>query len=252
MEKIFNRLDKFGRIHHRYLNDINKFKALNAYCKQNNDLTEIAEGDLCWFVDKNEVILFMMHPYRCNRLPTKEYLKKSVHEKSILLLSDILNLEYKDLIYIIELKRGHGDVYKALKKLISLLEEKIPNRYWIDAFSPSLLRIIKKISPSVPTSLHTRLGVYGKYVIRTTFEFPSLDLLNIYKLNQADAITISYKYSPARFLKPFGAKINEINKHVILSGKKLIFGGVEKEELFYEVEESCALAAYSKFNKDFI
>ena len=71
-----------------------------------------------------------------------------------------------------------------------------------------------------------------------------------FNLDQADAITVTYKYSPARFLKGIGATIDGIHSSLAHAGKFLILGGVDNQEVFDEAESSSAVAAYVKWKLD--
>ncbi len=250
MSIVFKKLNPFGRIHHGYLNNIEYLKSLLTHCGKYSDFVEIAEGDVCWLEEDGKVNLVMMHPKIFNNLPSIAEFKDAIQRKKLITLDEILELDLTRIILILELKNGYGNLNLVIKSLVNKLEKKISGRYWIDAFSPNILKIVKKYGPNVATSLHTRLGVYGQYVVRTTFDFPYISFLNIYKLSFVDTITISYKYSPAKIFKIINNDINFVNRHVVLSGKNLIFGGVDDFETFSKIKETNAIAAYLKFNKE--
>lgn len=230
---------------------MNKLSALTTHTNRYNDYIEIAEGDLCWYEKGSTILLFFQHPSSFNRLPPLNSIEDGLKRKQIVPFESVLDDKFKDLTLLIELKSGIGNTYKALDKLISTLEEKAPNRYWIDTFSPELLKIVKEINQSTPTSLHTRLGVYGRYVIKTVWNPPFIGLLHINNMHQVDAVTVTYKYCPAKYLKSFGAKIDRIHNQVFKSQKKLIFGGIDNDVIFNEVKDSSAIAAYIKYSSLF-
>ena len=242
---------RFGRIHHGFSNDRKKLSTLLTHCNNYHDFREIAEGDLCWIEDQNEIILYLRHPYFGNRLPTKEAVRKGIACGKIVTLEDILDEKFKSLCFIVELKNGTGNLKRVFEKLLFLLETRAKGRYWIDTFSTTYLKLIKSIDPKIPTSLHTRIGVYGKFVIKTAFETPYILPINLYKIDYADIITITYKYSPASFLHKFGYTVNGINRYVFEAGKELVFGGVGSDKVFDIIRESNALGAYLKYNKKF-
>ena len=241
---------KFGRIHHGFLNDIKLLKALETHCRGESEYAEIAEGDICWLVEGDDVELFFMHPSKLNTLPSRKEIRAGIEEGTIPTLSDALHSDFGRLNLIIELKCGYGPKRPAVEKMLEMLEDGAGSRYWIDTFSPRLLAMVKEISPKSPTSLHTRLGVYGRYVVRTSYEFPFMWFRSVYGLDQADAITVTYKYSPAKYLKKWGKTIDEIHRHVFKAGKQLVFGGIENQEFFDEIGKSKAIAAYRKYGKE--
>ncbi len=243
---------KFGRIHHRFLNDLQKLSALLTHCDNDENYHEIAEGDLCWYEKHTgEMVLFMNHPLSFNRLPSYDRIEERLRAGNITSLADVLDADFGDIILAIELKRGMGDSFRAIEQAVELLEEKAKNRYWIDSFSPDLLRMVKSVNPSTPTSLHTRYGVYGKYVVINSWIPPFFGLLNLYQLEHVDAITVTRQYLPARFFRACGVETNHLYRHVIGSGKKLLFGGLTTEKTFLEVQASSAIAGYKKWGTEF-
>ena len=91
-------------------------------------------------------------------------------EGVVVRLEDVLDQRFSTIPFVIELKTGKGNTTRALEFILDRLEHSAHGRYWVDSFSPELLAEVKKISPGTPTSLHTRLGVYGPVFVRTSFE----------------------------------------------------------------------------------
>lgn len=240
--------DGFGRIHHGFLNNLDWLRALTTHVGM-DEYVEIAEGDVCWLVEGGEVQLFFMHPSLTYRLPKPAEIRAAIARGELPTLEDVLASEFSALPLIVELKTGHGSRRQALAKLLSELEDKAAGRYWIDTFHPGHLALVKELSPKSPTSLHSRLGVYGRRIWRTTYEFPNVSLMNLYRLPQVDAVTITYKNSPALLFRSVGATIDGVHKHVHLAGKELVFGGIQSEVGFQAVARSKARAAYMKWDK---
>ncbi len=249
MFEILDQTGTFGRVHHRFLNDREKLLALRSHCSRHQGYSEIAEGDVCWLEDNGSFDFFMMHPPPFNRLPAAETIRKVSASGEISTLRSLLDEDVDQLLFMIEIKVGTGSTRGAMEALLKLLQSRIPGRYCLDCFSPSVLKMIKEISPSTATSLHTRLGVYGRFVVKTAFEMLPFLPLDLYRLSSADAITVTYKYSPARYLRALGATVDSVHRHVRDAGKRLIFGGVETESVLRDVEDSSATAAYPKFCK---
>ena len=245
---IFTQLPGFGRIHHRFLNDLSLLAELAKNPFTDPEFTDLAEGDLCWYIDGTTVHAVMLHPSNLNRIPEIDQIHEDLRRGKILRLEDILDEDFRNVPLVVELKTGKGDTKRALEHVLSLLEEKAQGRYWVDSFSPALLASVKAISPATPTSLHTRLGVYGSIIIKTNFEILPLTPTLVSRLPQADAITVTYKYSPARYLKRLGVTVDSIHRRIIQEGKRLVLGGIDSKEVFDEVRHSLAVAAYVKWS----
>ena len=236
---------KFGRIHHGYLNDTNKLKSLvPAAERPDSNFTEIAEGDLCWLVDRGTSHLFFKHPSLTNRLPSPARLLNDLRQGKLLTLEQILSPRLSSLRFILELKTGYGDPRLALRKALRLMQRHARGRYWVDAFNPRLLMLVKSLSPHTPTSLHTPVGVYGRYLVRTTYERPRVSLLDLYRLPHVDAITVTYQPRPSTMVRPLQSAIARTHRHVFNAGKHLILGGVRSPSTFNEVQQCGAVAAY--------
>ena len=240
---------KFGRVHHGYLNDLSSLEALVTHCGACDLYTEVAEGDLCWVNDGVRPLLFFKHPSLTYRLPPAPAIREEVEAGRLHTLEQVLVDDLAPLRFIVELKTGHGPATPCLERALDLLERHAHGRYWVDTFDPDMLARVKAISPATPTSLHSRLGVYGRRVWRTSYEWPNLVPMALEALPMVDAVTVTYKNSPAHWLGRFGATIEGVHRHLLAAGKALIFGGVTDEQRFQKVRQSPALAAYRKFDK---
>lgn len=247
MHELFN--GKFGRIHHGYLNDYAQLTSLAHYADNHPRYTEVAEGDLCWLVDGGETHLFFKHPTLTNHLPTPDQIRDDIQTGKLHTLEDILNPRLANLKFILELKTGYGDAQPAVEKAMNLMQAHARGRYWVDAFNPQLLAMVKQVSPTTYTSLHTQLGVYGRYLVRTTYERPRVKLLDLYKLPMVDAITVTFQRRPSSVVRPLESLIERIHRHVFGAGKQLIMGGVRNPKTFDKLQCSRALAAYRKWDK---
>jgi len=235
---------KFGRIHHGYLNDFDRLSSLvPAAERPDSHFTEVAEGDLCWLEDRGKCHLFFKHPSLTNRLPPPAQLLKDLRRGKLLTLERILNPALRSIRFILELKTGYGDVRAALSKALRLMQRHARGRYWVDSFNPRLLGLVKSVSPRTPTSLHTG-GIYGRYLVRTTYERPRLSLIDLYRLPQVDAITVTYQRRPSEMVRPLEAAIARNHRHVFSAGKHLILGRVRSPRTFNRVQQCGAVAAY--------
>jgi hypothetical protein len=84
-------------------------------------------------------------------------------------------------------------------------------------------------------------------VLRSAPEFFPLSLHRIRRLDVVDAITLTYKTSLARWLRPFGITIDGLCRSVVRAGKALVLGGLVTPATFELARKSSALAGYAKF-----
>ena len=242
MLDVFN--GKFGRIHHGYLNDFNKLSSLVPEAEApDSRFTEIAEGDLCWVEDRGKCHLFFKHPSLTNRLPSPAILLKDLRQGKLLTLERILCPSLASLRFILELKTGYGDLRVALRRALYLMQRHARGRYWVDAFNPQVLGLVKSVSPRTPTSLHTG-GIYGRYLVRTTYERPRVSLMDLYRLPQVDAVTVTFQRRPSVMVGRLEAALAHNHRHVFSAGKHLILGGVRSPHTFHRVQQCGAVAAY--------
>lgn len=236
---------KFGRIHHGFLNDGEKLASLVPLARRpDSPYTEVAEGDLCWLQDRGRCHLFFKHPSLTNRLPSPARILADLRRGRLLTLERVLRPRLASLRFILELKTGYGDIRLALRRALELMERHAQGRYWVDAFNPQLLALVKELSPGTPTSLHTPVGIYGRFLVRTTYERPRVSLLDLYRLPQADAITVTFQPRPSVMVGNLEAALARIHRHVFSAGKHLILGGVRSPRTFDRVQQCGAVAAY--------
>ena len=242
----FEMVDRFGHIYHRYLNDPNRLSTLIDR-PLNGSITAIAEGDVCWYEDNGDVLAVMFHPDKWNRIPPRKEMENMVRNGLVPELQTVLQKRYVKIPKVLELKTGTGSERIALRYVLKLLNEYCAQNYWIDAFSPRLLSLVKDLSPETPTSLHTRLGTYGPCVIKTAFEIPPVSLKLLETLDFVDAVTVTYKYSPARPLSNLGYHPDRVHRWVYQANKELILGGVEEKTLAEKLQSGRSLAVYCKW-----
>lgn len=264
---MFNMIRGFGHIYHRYLNKLSYIEALaaetakgldeagdsgeNSYVEKHvvvpDRITPIAEGDVCWYEENGDVLAVMYHPERINQIPSRAEMRRRVRCGEVIQLKEVLDKRFSHVPKVFELKKGVGSAQTALSHILDQLETHCSGEYWIDAFSPGLLQTVKQLSPSTPTSLHTRFGVYGPIVLKTAFETPPLFPKRLSSLPQVDAVSVTFKYSPVRVLRHFGYSIDEAHRWVYRAGKALILGGVESEQVARDAESSRVIAVYRKW-----
>lgn len=235
---------RFLRVHHRVLNAQTTLRTLHERPVAPG-YVDAAEGDVCWLVDGEDVHWFLHHPPPGNRLPSRAEILRRLDDGRFTRLETMLAEPLQGVPLVVELKAGRGDARRALTRLTSLLRERAPGLHYLDAFSSRLLRLVKDVSPDTPTSLHTRLGVYGRTVLKTAFEVPPVWPLSLARLDHVDIVTVTFRYSPSRWLSvPEG--IERWHRHVFDAGKLLVFGGVESAETFRQLEATRAVGAYLK------
>jgi hypothetical protein len=84
----------------------------------------------------------------------------------------------------------------------------------------------------------------GDWVLRSAPELLPLSLHRLNDLEFIDAVTLTWKTSPARL---FGAGIDEACRGVPGSGKALVLGGLTSARAFEQARASVAHAGYAKF-----
>ncbi len=152
-------------IHHRALNSPAQMDAAQALAARLPGLHHAYESDICWDFEDDNRLLYCRHPHFVFDTLTPNAVAAQAKAGKIFLLEDALARLPNDAEIICELKVGRGDAAAALAALITLLDAKAPGRWWIDAFSPTLLRRAREIAPHAPLSLHTeRAGVKGVWV----------------------------------------------------------------------------------------
>ncbi len=231
-------------MHHRVLNNKLKLRELSSKSRMDDTHTQMAEGDLCWYVQRKKVIAYLWHPDVLFPLK-KDALHKKIKCGQVVLLEDILSSRVDHIPYILELKGGYGDTQTALTYILRLLEEHKSNNYWVDSFSPSLLKQVKKISPGTITSLHTKM-VIGKWLFKSALEKSPIGLLSISSLPFVDIITATYKTSLSSILK---IDVDVVHKQVLNNNKMLVLGGIQNDKEMILASKSKAIACYPKYDR---
>lgn len=239
---VFTRMERFGFIHHRALNSPEAFRAAAAQATR-ADVVHVLEGDLCWYAAGGRTCYYFRHPRRLTDTLSPTALDQAQAEGRLVTLEDVLAETTPGLRYILELKAGVGDLRSVLRDVTGRMREAHPERYWFDGFSLRLLAAVKRADPTAPTSLHTKL-VWGDWVLRSAPEFFPLSLHRIRSLDCIDAVTLTWKTSPARLL---GASIDAVCRGVRDANKALILGGLTSPSSFEQARASNAVAGYAKF-----
>lgn len=261
----FNMIRGFGHIYHRYLNSTDRIESLaieetgvggagqdpSALDSEGGgaSITPVAEGDVCWYEKDEDVLAVMYHPKGMNQIPSRTEMLRKVRCGEVIRLEEVLKERFAHVPKVFELKKGVGSTQVALSYVLDCLEAHCEGSYWIDAFSPRLLRMVKHLNPRTPTSLHTRFGVYGPIVLKTAFEVPPISPKFLSSLSHVDAVSVTFKYSPVRALRHVGWSIDDVHKWVYRAGKDLILGGVEDKQIAYDAKSSRAIAAYRHWEK---
>jgi len=242
---VLTEMDKFGFVHHRKLNSLDALLNISDMPDKHPEFIHIAEGDICWNFTKGRQDIYFRHPkYLIDSLSGDE-IDKQKSKNTLFMLDDFISNIPKNLRFIIELKTGKGNTFSALKKLVSLLQDVIPNRYWIDAFSLDQLLLVKRYDRSVPTSLHTKL-VAGRWILKTAPEIIPISIQSISQLDMIDIITLSYNTSVFA-CKDSPSAVNRGCSEVFNNNKALILGGLKTPSMFKTAMQSSAKAGYAKF-----
>ena len=239
-------MPSFGFVHHRALNSREKYEAELQTIDDRADLTHVFEGDICWNILDGRNDFYFRHPTLLWDSLSASSIDQQRENGSLFELRDLIDIADPRLRFIIELKVGKGDVREAMKRLTGILQDGLKDRFWLDGFSTRLMRYVKDADPSVPTSIHTK-WVTSSRVTRTAPELFPFSLPRMEKLDQIDIVTATYKTSPARLFRPFGATIDSAFHGVQKAGKALVLGGVSKPEYFELAHNSIARAGYAKF-----
>lgn len=240
---VFADMERFGFVHHRALNSLDAFRAAVRQARTRSDVCHVLEGDLCWDTSGGRRSYYFRHPkWLVDTLPPVEQ-DRARAEGRLVTLEDVLAERTDGLRFIIELKVGVGDMDAVLRDVTGLLQEAHPGRHWFDGFSLRLLSAVKRANPAAATSLHTKL-VWGNWVLRSAPELLPLSLHRLHDLEFIDAVTLTWRTSPARL---FGAGINDACRGVTGLGKALVLGGLTSSGAFEQARASVARAGYAKF-----
>ncbi len=241
-------LERFGHIHHRFLNHLDQMDSLAQHAHRRSGVVELAEGDVCWRVDGRRVDTFLWHPDLATTLGPHR-LRRGLPASRPPQLAELLVPRYASLPFVVELKLGWGDPRRGVEAVLEQLETHKQGNYWIDSFSPRLLRLVKDICPAVPTSLHTS-WLWGQTLLKTALEPVPLSLWRLPRLDFVDALTVSFPVSPAHLLGRLGVSPQRLHGFALAQGYGLVLGGVRSERMLASAKAAGAAAAYVPFERD--
>ncbi len=191
---VFEQLEPYGFVHHRALNSHEAFDAASEYVEQYPDVSHVFEGDVCWNFTDGRKDLYFRHPSYVLDSLSGEQIDEQVQAGTLFRLEDLIERRAIRASFILELKVGKGDSFKALSRLIELMQANCAGQYWVDGFSTRLLSQVKRIDPSVPTTLHTELVKSGKVLVGAPEWFP-FKWTRLSKLKDVDGIAIRKAFS---------------------------------------------------------
>jgi len=225
-------------VYHRALNSEVAFREFVALSKA-SDYSLAAEGDLCWTYIDGEFVIYLHHPDAQGKALSNEKVKELFASNELFTLEKLFHIN-SEVNFILELKTGDGTIEEFCLAFEKTLKKYNVKNVLVDAFSVEQLRALKKIMPTIKTSLHTKF-VFSKYVLESTFEKPYIRIHNLYNLDFIDYVTISYTTTHVNL---FNLKIDESYKHIFLSGKKLNLGSIKSVEAFDKMMNSQVEYAY--------
>lgn len=227
-------------VHHRALNSKENFLNYLDDIQSKNDSNEYAaEGDLCWITINNKPIIYIYHPDLSGN-PLAEADILSLYDQGLLFTLENLFTINSTTNFVLELKSGLGDTYKAFEEINRILKAYDIQNFIIDTFSYDYLKLIKKINPEIQTSLHTKF-IYKQYVLETTYQKPFIKIHTIKNLKEVDIFTLSYKTS---FMNIFNLDIDTYLSEVYKHGKTINFGAVKSIKALNKVLNSQASHIY--------
>ena len=234
---VFSSISPYGFVHHRALNSHQAINAAAALVLEYPNVRHVFEGDVCWNFQNGREDLYFRHPhYVVDTLGPVEFDRQRAAGE-IFTIEDLIEMAPDGVHFIIELKVGRGSKMRAIRRLCELLQQNLKNRFWIDAFSPRLLRMVKKVDQSIPTSLHTE-RVSNGHVWIDAVEFPPIRWCALSKLKGVDAISIRKRFG-TEFMREACASVQAAGFQLILSRLKTMAD--------YEFSrEASAIAGYPK------
>lgn len=177
-------------IHHRALNSPAQMDAALALAARLPGVRQAYESDICWDFEGGNRLLYCRHPHFVFDALKPGDIAAQAKAGKLFLLEDALARLPNDAEIICELKVGRGDATAALTALVAVLDAKAQGRWWIDTFSPTLLRRVREIAPHAPLSLHTeRAGAKGVWVCSPQ---DSLRRVRYADLSWIDAISLRW------------------------------------------------------------
>ena len=212
---VFDKIRPYGFIHHRALNDFTKLNKARSLATKHPQHSHILEGDICWNFENGREDLYFRHPsFIIDSLSSKK-IDKALADKKLVTFDILDELAKENVFLIIEFKVGRGDKYKAIDKMVRLLEKQFQGRYWIDGFSLTLLEYVGKNHPDVPLTLHTELVLNG-YALIAAPELSLPKFKRIKGLKSIDGIAIR-RHGSQKFMQRACQSVLDNCKILILS-----------------------------------
>ena len=142
-------------------------------------------------------------------------IEEAVSSNRLVTISTLEELAKEDVFLIVEFKVGKGDKYKAIDKIITVLEEHFSGRYWMDGFSLTLLEYVNNKRPDIPITMHTELVING-YALVAAPEFYFPRFKRIKSLSFLDGLAIRW-HGGEKFMKRSCKSVLDADKILILS-----------------------------------
>ncbi len=241
MKSPFNVTDGPILVQHRALNSIGGFQDAHAVRKTHPHIPQAAEGDICWLENSDgSFTFFFWHPRAVSDLPKRDEIPGLIEAGDLVSIEHPLFDEY-DGFFILELKLGYGDNFKALAELCSIASRRFSGRFWIDGFSRKLTRIASSHLPDTPITLHTEKA-FPQRVLSWAPEWPTMGFPLYEELDWVDAVSLRYHGS--------GKQMRRGMSHICRSAKNLVVSLVDTEDRLRTVMPFSPLAVYSKCDPD--
>ncbi len=212
---VFDKVGSYGFIHHRALNDFTELEKARSLAKKYPQVSHVFEGDICWNFEDGREDLYFRHPSFIIDTLSSDQIDKAVSSNKLVTISTLEELSKEDVFLIIEFKLGRGDKYKAIDKIIEILEEHFSGRYWMDGFSLTLLEYVNKKKPDIPLTLHSELVING-FALVAAPEFSLPKFKRIKDLNSVDGIAIRW-HGSNKFMKRSCDSVLDASKILVLS-----------------------------------
>ena len=229
--------DRFGIIHHKALNTRANLDAALASAKKHDDQLHIFEGDICWYYDDtaHKFGYYFFHPlYGFDRLTGAQVAERN-KTGDVLTLQNIIDDVPKNILVIMELKVGTGDMSNCFDQLLPELQANFAGRFWIDTFSKKQLALVQAKDASIPISIHTE-RIVGKRLWTLVPEWPSFYTTNLSELDWLDGFSI-------RHWKNY-ASIAKAAKYVTKNNKALFISRIFSGDKLKQTLEIGANAGY--------
>ena len=229
-------------VYHRALNTEVAFKEFLAK-NEASPYTLAAEGDVCWAYIDESFVIYIHHPDVQGKSLSNETVAELLKEDKLFTLEKLFSIN-SDVNFILELKTGNGDITAFFEVFKETLKRYNVQNVIVDAFSVEQLKGLKKVMPSIKTSLHTKFLI-GKYVLETTYQKPYVRVHNIYNMDYIDYFTISYKTTHVNW---FNLNINSAYSHIFQAKKSLNLGAIKTMEAFEKAVHSKVEYIYLRSN----